>query len=87
MLKAAGHDFRAVNIGGDFPVSYVMQAEWDEILGRIRNGFLAAKSGDPSKIYLWGKRPWRLHPRPRRHAGQELGRRIVHRAISQGGDA
>ena len=30
------------------------QAEWDEILRRIRDGFLAAKAGDPSKIYLWG---------------------------------
>jgi len=32
----------------------VAQAEWDEILRRIRDGFLAAKAGDPSKIYLWG---------------------------------
>jgi len=43
-----------VNIGGGFPVSYVTHAEWDEILRRIRDGFLAAKAGDPSTIYLWG---------------------------------
>ena len=54
MLQAAGHAFEAVNIGGGFPVSYVTQDEWDEILRRVRDGFLAAKAGDPSKVYLWG---------------------------------
>ena len=54
MLAASGHRFEIVNIGGGFPVSYMMQSEWDEILSRIRDGFLAAKTGDPSKIYLWG---------------------------------
>ena len=54
MLAAAGHRFEIVNIGGGFPVSYMMQSEWDEILSCIRDGFLAAKTGDPSKIYLWG---------------------------------
>ena len=54
MLQAAGHAFEAVNIGGGFPVSYVTQDEWDDILRRIRDGFLAAKAGDPSKVYLWG---------------------------------
>ena len=53
-LRTAGQKFEVVNIGGGFPVSYVTQAEWDEILRRIRDGFLAAKAGDPSKIYLWG---------------------------------
>lgn len=57
LLKAAGHDFEAVNIGGGFPVSYVSQEEWDQILGRIRDGFIAAKDGDPSKIYLWNNAP------------------------------
>lgn len=57
MLQAAGHEFEAVNIGGGFPVSYVTQEEWDEILRRVRDGFLAAKAGDPSKIYLWGNAP------------------------------
>jgi diaminopimelate decarboxylase len=56
-LKAAGHEFRAVNIGGGFPVSYVMQEEWDQILDRIRDGFIAATAGDPSKIYLWSNAP------------------------------
>lgn len=56
-LKSAGHDFEAVNIGGGFPVSYVTQEEWDQILDRIRDGFIAAKAGDPSKIYLWENRP------------------------------
>jgi hypothetical protein len=50
-LRTAGQKFEVVNIGGGFPVSYVTQAEWDEILRRIRDGFLAAKAGDPSKIY------------------------------------
>ena len=54
MLAAAGHRFEIVNIGGGFPVSYMTQSEWDEILSCIRDGFLAAKTGDPSKIYLWG---------------------------------
>jgi diaminopimelate decarboxylase len=57
MLKAAGQAFEAVNIGGGFPVSYVTQEEWDQILGRIRDGFIAAKGGDPSKIYLWNNAP------------------------------
>jgi len=56
-LKAAGREFRAVNIGGGFPVSYVMQEEWDQILDRIRDGFIAATAGDPSKIYLWSNAP------------------------------
>jgi len=56
-LKSAGHDFEAVNIGGGFPVSYVTQEEWDQILDRIRDGFIAAKAGDPSKIYMWENRP------------------------------
>jgi diaminopimelate decarboxylase len=56
-LQAAGHTFEAVNIGGGFPVSYVTQDEWDEILDRIRDGFIAAKAGDPSKIYLWANAP------------------------------
>jgi diaminopimelate decarboxylase len=57
MLKSAGHDFEAVNIGGGFPVSYVSEEEWHEILDRIRRGFIAAKNGDPSKIYLWNNAP------------------------------
>jgi diaminopimelate decarboxylase len=56
-LKAEGHDFEAVNIGGSFPVSYVTQEEWDQLLGRIRDGSIAAHAGDPSKIYLWENRP------------------------------
>ena len=43
MLAAAGHRFEIVNIGGGLPVSYMTQSEWDEILSRIRDGFLAAK--------------------------------------------
>jgi diaminopimelate decarboxylase len=57
MLARAGHPFEAVNVGGGFPVSYVTQSEWDEILERIRKGFIAAKNGDPSQIYLWGDAP------------------------------
>jgi diaminopimelate decarboxylase len=57
MLQAAGHDFEIVNIGGGFPVSYVTQEEWDETLRRIRDGFLAAKAGDASKVYLWANAP------------------------------
>jgi diaminopimelate decarboxylase len=53
-LRTAGQKFEVVNIGGGFPVSYVTQEEWDEILRCIRDGLLAAKAGDPSKIYLWG---------------------------------
>jgi diaminopimelate decarboxylase len=53
-LRTAGQKFEVVNIGGGFPVSYVTQEEWDEILRRIRDGLLAAKASDPSKIYLWG---------------------------------
>ncbi len=57
MLKSAGHDFEAVNIGGGFPVSYVSEEEWEQILRRIRDGFIAAKDGDRSKIYLWNNAP------------------------------
>jgi diaminopimelate decarboxylase len=56
-LQAAGHRFEAVNIGGGFPVSYVTQEEWTQILDRIRDGFIAAKAGDASKVYLWGNAP------------------------------
>jgi diaminopimelate decarboxylase len=56
-LESAGYDFAAVNIGGGFPVSYVSGEEWDRILGRIRDGFIAVKAGDQSKIYLWNNAP------------------------------
>ena len=47
-LESAGYDFAAVNIGGGFPVSYVSGEEWDRILGRIRDGFIAAKAASTS---------------------------------------
>ena len=53
LLKQARHDFTMVNIGGGYPVSYVTEEEWDRIINRIRDGYIAAKAGDTSKIYLW----------------------------------
>jgi len=53
LLTAAGHKFEIVNIGGGFPVSYVTEEEWNFTINRIRDGWIAAKNGDPSKIYLW----------------------------------
>jgi diaminopimelate decarboxylase len=53
LLKQAGHDFTMVNIGGGYPVSYVTEAEWQATITRIRDGYIAARKGDTSKIYLW----------------------------------
>ncbi len=53
LLAAAGHRFEIVNVGGGFPVSYVTEEEWNTTINRIRDGWIAAKNGDPSKIYLW----------------------------------
>lgn len=53
LLNQAGHDFTVVNIGGGYPVSYVSKEEWHRIVARIRDGYIATKAGDASKIYLW----------------------------------
>jgi hypothetical protein len=77
-LRTAGQKFEVVNIGGGFPVSYVTQAEWDEILRRIRDGFLAAKAGDTRARYTSGAThlaasPWGLMAcRPRRGRASSL---------------
>jgi len=53
LLKEEGHAFEIVNIGGGYPVSYLTEAEWDVLVTRIRDGYIAAKNGDPSRIWLW----------------------------------
>lgn len=52
-LSRAGHPFSMVNIGGGFPVSYVSAATWQSVIERIREGYIAAAAGDPSRIFLW----------------------------------
>lgn len=53
LLRAAGLSFEVVNLGGGYPVSYTTEEEWNLTINRIRDGWIAAKNGDPSKIYLW----------------------------------
>ena len=53
LLKEEGHAFEIVNIGGGYPVSYLTEAEWDLLVTRIRDGYVAARNGDPSRIWLW----------------------------------
>ncbi|XWN32117.1 MAG: alanine racemase [Devosia sp.] len=55
-LSRAGHEFSMVNVGGGFPVSYVSAETWQETIERIRDGYIAALAGDPSRIYLWENR-------------------------------
>ena len=57
MLEQAGHEFEIVNIGGGYPVSYVSEEEWADFTSRIRDGYIAASSGDTSKVFLWDNRP------------------------------
>ncbi|SIJ07517.1 diaminopimelate decarboxylase [Mycobacteroides abscessus subsp. bolletii] len=52
-LRQAGHELEILNIGGGFPVSYLDELAWNSVLGRIREGYVAAKNGDSSKIYTW----------------------------------
>ncbi len=54
MLKESGGDCRMLNIGGGMPAAYVENKEvWDYVLGRIKQGYLAAQNGDTSKIFVW----------------------------------
>ncbi|MDZ7578053.1 MAG: alanine racemase [Candidatus Nanopelagicales bacterium] len=52
-LIAAGHPCKMLNMGGGFPVNYVDKKQWNQILNRIRRGYLAAKKGDTSHLWAW----------------------------------
>ncbi|OPY83859.1 MAG: Diaminopimelate decarboxylase [Smithella sp. PtaU1.Bin162] len=56
LLKKTGRNCEIINIGGGYPISYVNKEEWERFLERIREGYLAARSGDPSRIFIWHNR-------------------------------
>ncbi len=56
-LNEKGGRCRILNLGGGFPVSYLTRIEWETELNRIREGYLAAKKGDFSKVWVWGNSP------------------------------
>ena len=55
-LKETGRHSEIINIGGGFPISYVSSEEWNRFMERIREGYLAAQKGDPSRIFIWHNR-------------------------------
>lgn len=52
-LIEKGRPCRMINLGGGYPVNYVSEEQWGEILGKIRTGYEAAKKGDESKLWVW----------------------------------
>ncbi|MBP7867738.1 MAG: alanine racemase [Acidobacteria bacterium] len=56
LLKGTGRNCEIINIGGGFPISYVDREEWDRFMERTREGYLAARKGDPSRLFLWNNR-------------------------------
>lgn len=53
LLQNSGRECRVINIGGGFPVSYIDEDQWNYILGRIREGIVAAQAGDFSRVFVW----------------------------------
>ena len=53
-----GIGFEIVNIGGGFPVSYMMQSEWDEILELHSRRIFGCQDGRPEQDLSLGKRAW-----------------------------
>jgi diaminopimelate decarboxylase len=53
LLKGMGKDCKMINLGGGYPVSYVGKEEWEQILDRIRKGYIHALNGDMSKLFVW----------------------------------
>ena len=87
LLKQEGHAFEIVNIGGGYPVPYLTEPEWDDIVTRIRDGWIAAKNGDPSRIWLWEDAVGALGIEPDGLPGEDLARRAVLGEVPQGEDA
>jgi diaminopimelate decarboxylase len=56
-LAERGHKCKMLNIGGGFPVNYLNKEQWTAMLSRIREGYEAAKAGDPSKLWAWDNSP------------------------------
>ena len=54
LLEAKGISCKIINLGGGFPVSYITESQWEERLPRIKDGYLASKQGDMSKVHVWG---------------------------------
>jgi diaminopimelate decarboxylase len=57
LLREHGKPCRILNIGGGFPVSYVDSEEWERVIGRIREGYRRARTGDLSGIFMWHNDP------------------------------
>lgn len=53
LLQAQGQKCEVINIGGGFPVSYVDLDSWNNIVSRIKEGYLKSKEGDNSRIFVW----------------------------------
>ena len=53
LVAAKGHPCQMINLGGGYPVNYVNEAQWNEMLARIRKGYEAYAKGDHSKLWVW----------------------------------
>ncbi|MBC2581088.1 alanine racemase [Clostridium sp. DJ247] len=53
MLKNNGYECKFLNIGGGFPLSYMSEVKWNDMLNRVKGGIVTAKNGDFSKLYVW----------------------------------
>lgn len=53
LLQKNGGRLEVINIGGGFPVEYVDKKTWGTIVKRIKRGYLAARKGDWSKVFVW----------------------------------
>ena len=60
LLKETGRECKIINLGGGYPISYLNNEEWNEILTKIYQGYISAQKGDFSKVYVWGKRKRRI---------------------------
>ena len=52
-LAQRGRKCRMLNLGGGYPVNYLDKERWAWMLTRIREGYKAAKSGSPAKLWTW----------------------------------
>jgi diaminopimelate decarboxylase len=53
LLRQRGKECKIINLGGGYPVSYISEEEWDNLLYKIREGYHLALKGDTSKIAVW----------------------------------
>jgi diaminopimelate decarboxylase len=56
-LQERGRKCKMINLGGGYPINYVNEAQWDQMLGRIKQGYEAYNNGDKSKLWVWENGP------------------------------